>query len=76
MDDFAGAARELVGNFAAADLIKHSPVMFAALVHGALTELSFQIARSDDQTQARTAALVILDDLMFRFRELSSGPRR
>lgn len=76
VDGFAGAAREVIGNFTAADLIKHSPVMFAALMRGALTEMSFQIARSDEPTQARTAALVILDDLMSRFRELSRGPRR
>jgi AcrR family transcriptional regulator len=76
VDDFADAAREVIGNFAAADLIKHSAVMFTALMRGALTEMSFQIARSDDQTEARTAALAVLDDLMSKFRELSSDPRR
>ena len=70
-DDFASTVRELIGNFAAADLIKQSPIMFAAIMRGALTELSFQIARSDDQAQARTAALAALDELMSRFRELS-----
>jgi AcrR family transcriptional regulator len=70
-DDFASTVRELIGNFAAADLIKQSPITFAAIMRGALTELSFQIPRSNDQTQARTAALAALDELMSKFRELT-----
>ena len=73
-DNFADVVRELIGSFAAAGLIKHSPAMLTATMHGALTELSFEIARSNDPPHARTAALALLDEMMSKFRELVSDP--
>lgn len=66
--------RELIGSFAAAGLIKHSPAMLAATMHGALTELSFEVARSNDPPHTRTVALALLDEMMSEFRELVSDP--
>ncbi|MBV8347448.1 MAG: TetR/AcrR family transcriptional regulator [Mycolicibacterium sp.] len=73
-DKFADVVRELIGSFAAAGLIKHSPAMLTATMHGALTELSFEIARSNDPPHTRTAALALLDEMMSKFRELVSNP--
>ena len=73
-DNFAEVARELIGSFTAAGLIKHSPAMLTATMNGALTELSFEIARSHDPPHTRTAALALLDELMSKFRELVSDP--
>ena len=82
-DNFAGVISELIGSFVAAGLIKHSPVMLTATMHGALTELSFEIARSNDPPHTRTLALALLDEMMSKFRELVSdspqqepGPNR
>jgi AcrR family transcriptional regulator len=82
-DNFADVARELIGSFTAAGLIKHSPAMLTATMHGALTELSFEIARSHDPPHTRTAALALLNEMMSKFRELVSdslqqepGPNR
>ncbi|MBV8346561.1 MAG: TetR/AcrR family transcriptional regulator [Mycolicibacterium sp.] len=69
-DNFADVVRELIGSFAAAGLIKHSPAMLVATMHGALTELSFEIARSNDPPHTRTLALALLDEMMSKFREL------
>ncbi len=74
-DNFADVFRELIGSFGAAGLtIKHSPVLLTATMHGALTELSFEIARSNDPTHARTLALALLDEMMSKFREFVSDP--
>lgn len=72
--DFADLVRELVGSFAAAGLVKHSPAMWTVTMQGALTELSFEIARSNDPTHTRAVALALLGDLMSKFRELVSDP--
>jgi len=73
-DNFADVVGELIGSFTAAGLIKHSPAMLTATMHGALTELSFEIARSNDPPHTRTAALALLDDMMSKFREIVSDP--
>jgi AcrR family transcriptional regulator len=73
-DNFADVARELIGSFTAAGLIKHSPAMLTATMNGALTELSFEIAQSLDRPNTRTAALALLDEMMSKFRELVSDP--
>ena len=73
-DNFADLVHELIGRFTAAGLIKHSPAMLTATMHAALTELSFEIARSNDPPHTRTAALALLDELMSKFRELVSDP--
>ncbi|HYB37403.1 MAG TPA: hypothetical protein VEF72_17750 [Mycobacterium sp.] len=73
-DNFADVVRELIGSFAAAGLINHPPAMLAATMHAALTELSFEVARSNDPPHTRTAALALLDELMSKFRELVSDP--
>jgi AcrR family transcriptional regulator len=73
-DNFADVARELIGSFTAAGLTKHSPAMLTATMHGALTELSFEIARSNDPPHTRTLALALLDEMMSTFRELVSDP--
>ena len=75
-EDFTDLARELIGSFAAAGLVKHSPAMWTATMHGALTELSFEIARSNDPAHTRTVALALLDEMMSKFRELVSDPRQ
>jgi AcrR family transcriptional regulator len=69
-DNFEAVVSELIGSFTAAGLIKHSPVMLTATMNGALTELSFEIARSNDAPHTRTAALALLDEMMSKFREL------
>jgi len=48
--------------------------MLTATMNGALTELSFEIARSNDPPHTRTAALALLDEMMSKFRELVSDP--
>ena len=73
-DNFADVVNELIGSFVAAGLVKHSPAMLTATMHAALTELSFEIARSNDPPHTRTAALALLDELMSKFRELVSDP--
>jgi AcrR family transcriptional regulator len=73
-DYFADLAREVTGSFATAGLVKHSPAMWTVTMHGALTELSFEIARSHDPTHTRTMALALLKDLMSTFRALVSDP--
>jgi AcrR family transcriptional regulator len=76
-DNFAGVVRELIGSFVAAGLVKHSPAMLTATMNGALTELSFEIARSDDPPHTRALALALLDEMMSNFRELvSDSPRQ
>lgn len=75
-DNFTDVVRELIGRFAAAGLIKHSPAMLTATMHAALTELSFEVARSDDPAGTRTVALAVLDEMMSKFRELVSDPPR
>lgn len=72
--NFTEVVGELIDRFATADLIKHSPAMLTATMHAALTELSFEITRSDNPTHTRTAALAVLDDVMSKFRELVSHP--
>jgi AcrR family transcriptional regulator len=69
-DNFAHVVRELIGSFTAAGLTKHSPAMLTATMNGALTELSFEIARSNDPPHTRAAALALLDEMMSGFREL------
>ena len=69
-DNFADVVRELIGSFVAAGLVKHSPAMLTATMNGALTELSFEIARSDDPPHTRVQALALLDEMMSKFREL------
>jgi len=43
-------------------------------MHGALTELSFEIARSNDPPHTRTAAVALLNEIMSKFREIVSDP--
>ena len=69
-DNFTDVVRELIGSFVAAGLVKHSPAMLTVTLNGALTELSFEIARSNDPA-TRTAALALLDDMISGFRELN-----
>lgn len=66
-EHFAGIVGELTDTFAAAGLIKHSPVMVAAALRGAFTELAFAIVWADDQQRARTEALAVIDTLMSSF---------
>ncbi len=73
-DNFADVVRELIGRFAAAGRINHSPALLTATLNGALTELSFEIARSNDPPHTRTAALALLDETMSKLRELVSDP--
>ncbi len=73
-DNFADVVRELIGSFTAAGLTKHAPAMLTATINGALTELSFEIAQSNDPPHTRTAALALLDEMMSNFRQLASGP--
>ncbi|MGD1111085.1 MAG: TetR/AcrR family transcriptional regulator [Mycobacterium sp.] len=73
-DNFEDVIREVIGSFVAAGLIKHSPVMLTATMHGALTELSFEIAGSNDPPHTRTLALALLDEMMSKFRELVLDP--
>lgn len=76
-DNFAAIVRELIGSFTAAGLTKHSPAMLTVTMNGALTELSFEIAGSNDPPHTRTAALALLDEMMSKFRELvSDSPRQ
>ena len=76
-DNFADVVSELIGSFVAAGLVKHSPVMLTATMNGALTELSFEIARSNDPPHTRALALALLDEMMSKFRELvSDSPRQ
>ncbi len=76
-DNFADVVRDLIGSFVAAGLVKHSPVMLTATMNGALIELSFEIARSNDPPHTRALALALLDELMSKFRELvSDSPRQ
>jgi AcrR family transcriptional regulator len=75
-DNFADVVSELVGSFAAAGLVKHSPAMLTATMNGALTELSFEIARSDDPPRTRALALALLDEMMSKFREIVSDSTR
>ena len=73
-DNFADVIRELIGRFAGAGLINHSPALLTATMNGALTELSFEIARSNDPPHTRTAALALLDETMSKLHELVSDP--
>jgi AcrR family transcriptional regulator len=73
-DNFADVVRDLIASFTAAGLTKHSPAMLTATMNGALTELSFEIAQSNDPPHTRTAALALLDEMMSKFRELVSDP--
>jgi AcrR family transcriptional regulator len=76
-DNFADVVSELIGSFVAAGLVKHSPAMLTATMNGALTELSFEIARSNDPPHARALALALLDEMMSKFREIvSDSPRQ
>jgi len=76
-DNFAFVVRELIGSFTAAGLTRHSPTMLTATMNGALTELSFEVARSNDKPHTRTLALALLDEMMSGFRELfSDSPRQ
>ena len=76
-DNFAGVVSELIGSFVAAGLVKHSPAMLTATMNGALTELSFEIARSNDPPRTRALALALLDEMMSKFREIvSDSPRQ
>ena len=76
-DNFEGVVSELIGSFVAAGLVKHSPAMLTATMNGALTELSFEIARSNDPPHTRARALALLDEMMSKFRELvSDSPRQ
>jgi len=76
-DNFADVVTELIGSFVAAGLVKHSPAMLTATMNGALTELSFEIARSNDPPHTRALALALLDEMMSKFRELvSDSPRQ
>jgi AcrR family transcriptional regulator len=76
-DNFADVVSALIGSFVAAGLVKHSPAMLTATMNGALTELSFEIARSNDPPHTRALALALLDEMMSKFRELvSDSPRQ
>ena len=76
-DNFTDVVTELIGSFVAAGLVKHSPAMLTATMNGALTELSFQIARSNDPPRTRPLAFALLDEMMSKFRELvSDSPRQ
>jgi AcrR family transcriptional regulator len=76
-DNFADVVRELIGSFTAAGLTRHSPAMLTATMNGALTELSFEVARSNDKPHTRALALALLDEMMSGFRELvSDSPRQ
>ena len=73
-DNFADVVGGLIGSFTAVGLVKHSPAMLTATMHGALSELSFEIARSNDPPHTRTVALALLDEMMSKFREIVSDP--
>ncbi|HKP41240.1 TetR/AcrR family transcriptional regulator [Mycobacterium sp.] len=68
VDYFSGIVETLIDALAAEGLAQHPPVLLAALIRGTLTELSFEIARSDDHQHALNDALSVIRRLLDAFR--------
>ena len=71
-DYYAHLVRAFIQMLAPTGLGEYASAMLAATMRGTLTELSFEIAQSSDQTLARREALVVVDRLLNSFRATAS----
>jgi AcrR family transcriptional regulator len=72
-DYYAPLVRALIDMLAPSGIGEHAAAMMRATLRGALIELSFAIADSDDPTLARREALAVIDELIRYFRAVASG---
>jgi hypothetical protein len=61
---FGELVQALIDTRAASDLVDGARHLLAAVVRGALTELSFEIAQSTDRAQAHAQALTLIEHLI------------
>ncbi|MBV9090614.1 MAG: TetR/AcrR family transcriptional regulator [Mycobacteriaceae bacterium] len=67
-DYFADLVDGVIHTLAGHGLADHPPALLAAVVRGTLTELSFEITRSDDHRRAVNEAMAVVQRLLDGFR--------
>lgn len=65
---FSAIVEGLIAVLAANGLADHPPALLAALIRGTLTEMSFEIAQSDDHQRTLSDALGVIRRLLAGFR--------
>lgn len=73
---FSDVVNALIDTLATVGLADHPPALLAATIRGTLTELSFEIARSDDQDATQREALAVVDRLLLGLRDTAGHSDR